>query len=274
MGRTFLRWQQPHIKYLDENNGDGGDSGGGSGGGSGGEGEGDQTKTYTQAEVDALNSSISKLETKNKTILDEKKGVQDKLKIWDGMDHGKLKILQDKYENDEDLKLIADGKHDELIEKKTERMRATHKSELETLTTSNAELLTTNEKLQGQIDRGLIQSNVRAAFDKSDCKVTAFDDLLLRAVNFFKVEEGQLVARDGSGELIRGKDGAITPEEYIESLREKAPHWWGDSESGGLGGSNKKTGGKDIDSQMAEAAEANDMDLYRKLRAEKNKQSA
>lgn len=58
-------------------------------------------------------------------------------------------------------------------------------------------------------------------------------------------ESGQAVQRDAEGNLVIGKDGKTpySPAEWLESMRETAPHWFPAGASGSGSGGGAKGGG-------------------------------
>jgi hypothetical protein len=66
--------------------------------------------------------------------------------------------------------------------------------------------------------------------------------------------------------LLTGKDGALTIEEWVTSLKDEASHLF--PGSGGSGGSGGRGGmGGDMNQQLMDAAKSGDMKQYRAIRA-------
>lgn len=86
------------------------------------------------------------------------------------------------------------------------------------------------------IDRGVTQA---VLVETSGALTTALPDILTRAYGIFTVDDkGALVAKDGEA-TIYGSDGAtpMTPGEWLEKLKETAPHFFKNSNGGGSSGS-------------------------------------
>ena len=247
-----------------------------------GEGEDEITKEALDAAVAAAvtkanETSAAKhlketqgLTTKRDELMGTLKTATDKLKETEGIDIEALLALQSTVENDEILSLMASGKHSEALEKSTEKMRVTHAASLKELSDKLTASETSGNKNAALVDSLLIDGGSKSALIKAKGLDTALDDVALRARQVWKVEDGELVARDGEGEMIQGEKGPITMSEWTEGLKETAPHLFPASESarakGGKGGVIDLT---DINGQMVAAANAGDMDLYNKLRKEK-----
>jgi|GEM_PF-3802691 len=94
---------------------------GGDGGGSGGNVE---LTPEIQAIIDKqVSNQVAGLKAKNSELLGKLKEQGDSLKRFDGIDPESVKGMMKRFENDEEAKLIADGKIDEVINKRTERLR-------------------------------------------------------------------------------------------------------------------------------------------------------
>lgn len=245
--------------------------GGGGGGGS----------NLTQADVDAaVEAAVSKteesmagLKSKNEELLGTVKDLKTSTKAWDGLDPEHVRGMLDKIENDEELKLIAEGKHSEAWEKRQEKLQAKHQSELEGVVGQRDHLTTENESLQAQVRDLIIDQQVITSFAQEKGLESAIPDVVLRAKTAFNIEDGQPIARDANGEIIRGADGAITVPEWVANLKKAAPHLFPGSQGAGAGAGSGSGGGggSDISSQQLQAAETKDMDSYRKLHRQKQK---
>lgn len=242
---------------------DGDGAGGGNNGGD---------KTYTAAEVQAMiDQNTSGLKKKNDELLGKVKEFDSKLKPWEGLDPENVRKVLTTFDQNEELKMLAEGKHEEVIHRRIEREEARWKSQLEEVSTWAQTL---EEQLQASNDQVrdlMIDTSVVSAFIAEGGLPTAKDDVVLRATVFFDVEDGQVVARDNKGELIRGKDGPITIQEWVANLKTSAPHLFPGSRGAGATGG---TGGNgDVETRMAAAAAAGDLKTYRKLRDEAKQKS-
>ena len=235
--------------------------------------------TYTQEQVDekvekAVNKAVEKttkgLKSKNAELLGKVTTLQDAVKKFDGVNLEELTELKEKVENDEVLKLMADGKSQEALNKYTERLTVKHETETEKLKDTIKKGEESNKKNQELVNSLLIDGGAKAEFLKAKGLTTATDDIALRARAIWRVEDGALVARDEKNEMIKGEDGALTMKEWAEGLKKKAPHLFPASESGGGTGGEGGTGNS-IDDQILEAAEKEDFALIRKLKEKKKK---
>ena len=236
-------------------------------------GEGDE-KTQEELIAEAVEAATAALKSKNSELLGKQKTFQDKLKAWGDLDPVATRDLVDKFANNEELRLIADGKHDEVVARRVEREKAKFQSQIDELTTTATTANTELERANAKIKELLIDGNAKDEFVKAGGRDTALDDIVLRARAAFTLEDGQLVARDATGEIIRGKSGPLTISEWINSkLKTSAPHLFGETKgSGGAGGSGD-SGTDDLDVRLLAAAQSGNHAEYRKLRDEQDKKS-
>ena len=240
-----------------------------------GDGDGDDNdKTFTKDEVDsAVSAAVSKatddLKTQygndKKQILADLKKAKDGLKAFEGLDANKMKIMMSAFENDQDLKDIADGKHEEVIKRRIEKKEAEYSTTIEGLNVKNKELSTTNENLISKVSKLMIDNNVVSEFVKEKGVESAIQDIVLRANQIFKVEGDDLIPRNEKGEIITGAKGAMTIKEWVISLKTSAPHLFpGSHGSGASGGGESSAGG--LNSEIQAAIKAGDQKKFQQLR--------
>ena len=93
-------------------------------GSQGGGGGAPEITPEIQAIIDkAVNDQVSGLKAKRDELLGKLKEQGDNLKRFEGIDPDTVKGMLKRFENDEEAKLIADGKIDEVLNKRTERLR-------------------------------------------------------------------------------------------------------------------------------------------------------
>jgi hypothetical protein len=197
---------------------------------------GGEVQKYLDSEVTGLKSKNQELIGSNKTVKSE----LDKLKgQFEGLDIDAVRGLLTKAGQDEETKLLTEGKVDEVFNRRTERLRADTDKQLKAITARAEKAETFAAKFQGKV----LGDSVRGAALKAGALPEATDDIILRAKGVFSLnDEGEAVAVDESGQTILGKDGKtpLTPLEWAESLRESAPHLWprasGTQAPGGGGG--------------------------------------
>jgi len=224
----------------------------------------------------AVKEATSGLAANRDEILTEKKTLQQKIeemsKTWEGLDPQAVRTIMSRLENDEEAKLLAEGKTDAVIERRTERLKADHQKQLEKAEQSRMTLQEQLEAAQGQVKKLMVEGSLRQAAAELGVVPSAIEDALFRAMGVFTVrEDGKLVAEEG-GSTVYGKDGKnpMTPAEWLETMKEKAPHWFPAPSGGGAAGGPGGRGG----SHTITREQARDVQTYRAAKAAAQKAGA
>ncbi len=252
----FLNQQYSTRRFMDEEGGAEGGDGGGSGG-------------LTQADIDsAVESAISGLKEKNNALLGEVKTFKETAKQWEGFDKDEVSKIMDLFKNNEEAQLIKDGKFDEVITKRMDKVNTEHETKLKTMKETLDALSGERDLFKSKFENKFVDDAIQKAALGAKVRPEALADVTTRARQIFKVDEnGELEARDKDGNLMKTELGdLLTPERFVDSLKKVAPHYWPESESANLGGgaSDDK---EDLAKKLQSAADAGDMVLYQKIRA-------
>ena len=239
------------IAFQDSNGGGGG-GGGGDGGGGGGTIDLSDPRV-TEAITAAVQQATAGLQTKNTELLGEKAGLKERMDElstqWAGLDPAAVRSLIEKFDTDEETKLIAEGKFDEVMAKRTEAMRSDWESKINAAAKKITELTEALSGRDGQIHMLRVDHAIRAACADSGISLSgAIEDAVALARSVFTINEaGELEARDGpEGALLMGKDGTtqLQPAEWLDGRKSDREFWWGTSGGGGAGGGSGD-GGRD-----------------------------
>lgn len=176
-----------------------------------------------------------------------KLAVAEAMKAYEGIDPVKTRALLAKFNDEEEAALIASGKVDEVIAKRMSKREADFQKQLEAAR-GEAEGA---KKVASTFQSRVLDNHVRAAAAKAGIHPFAVEDALLRARSMFSLDDkGEAVQMGSDGSPVLGKDGKtpFTPTEWLESMKETAPHWFPTTGSGGgAGGSGGAgAGGKTI----------------------------
>ena len=196
----------------------------------------------------------------NIRLAKEKEELEAKLASLEGVDVEEYKRLKQEQEDLKDKKLLDEGKVDELIEQRTERMRAAHDAQVAKLNEALETARSSEAKAKEKLSEVLIDARVSEAITAlGNVQQGAMADIQSRARNTWKLdEEGNPVAFDAAGNPRFGKDGKapLTFGEWGEELLESAPFLFQGSTGAGGKGSDKnterKTGGT-IDARDGDA---------------------
>lgn len=187
------------------------------------------------------------LAKKNRELLDSHKKTQKELRqlqerIAPLGDLDKASEIFKHAKSEEEKRLLEAGKFEEVINRRANEFKAPLEQELEKLRQQDA---ANRERItELTIDRVAAEAAAKAGVHKESLKVVK-----MLARETFKVgEDGSVGARDGDGLTRMGKDGKpLTPETWIDVLREDHPYLFPGSGGGGAaGGPGAKTGGNVI----------------------------
>lgn len=191
----------------------------------------------------AVKEATSGLAANKDEILSEKKALQAKMdalaKQWDGLDPETVRKIMSRLETDEETKLLAEGKLDEVLARRTERLRADHAEQVSALDERIKKLTGEHERAQSEVKRLRVEGDLRQAATELNVVATAIPDALARAMAVFTVVDDGSLSAEKDGATWYGKDGKtpISPREWLEAMKESAPHWFpGPSGVGAAGG--------------------------------------
>lgn len=225
-------WKQHLLsRYMDEASDE-------SGQGSGGGGGGDDLQAQIRA---AVEKEVAGLKSKNQELIGLNKTLKENLSRFDGIDPEAVSAMLKRFADDEEAGLIKAGKVDEVLNRRTERMKSDHEKQLQKERAEAERLKAANARLA---DRALAETIMKAA-SKAGALPEAMDDIVFRAkASGFRINaDGEVVSMTGD-EVVLGKDGKspLTAFEWADSLRETAPHLWPRAQGTGAlgsGGNNK-----------------------------------
>lgn len=206
-------------------------------GGEGGSGGAPQITPEIQALID---QQVAGLKAKNSELIQTSKAAKAEAEAlkqqFEGVDIDAVKGLLKRASQDEETRMLAEGKVDEVFNRRTERLRAETDKQLKAREAELQRFQQANQKLS---QRALSDAVAKAAV-KAGALPTALDDIVLRAQHsgWGVNEDGEVLARKGD-EVHYGKDGKtpLTAEEWADSLREVAPHLFQQPQGTGAPGS-------------------------------------
>lgn len=242
----------------------------GAGGGGGGGGGGDDSNKINEAVTKATEA----LNSKNKQLLDELKSFKEKAKQFDGLDLDKLQSLQKHMDESEEARLIADGKFDDVFDRRFARVREDNDARYGALETKYKETEEKAGKYESLYAKERIRNQAIRSAEKSGVDGNAIDDVVDKVLAKFTIgDNGQLEARDEkNGSLIMSKDGktVLQPEEFInDTIKTRHPYYWPSSRGAGFGGGGPggdSSTGNITDQKILDAAKSKNLNDFRQLR--------
>ena len=185
---------------------------------------------------------IAKVVGNKDDILAEKKKLQETMKQYEDVDIEALLKMKTNLEADEEGRLIAEGKGEEVWNKRTERLQKDMNAKIDALTLELETERSTNTSLQDERKRLNLDHRVRDEATKAGVLPKAVDYVLRLARDTFEEDEaGNLVPRDSYGDIILGKD-AKNPQpikEWVVELQDKVGFVFPPSTGSGATGSGR-----------------------------------
>lgn len=203
-----------------------------------------------QAIIDAkVSESVTGLKTKNGEVIGLNKQLKAQLDEFTtkyaGIDPVAVTSMMKRFASDEEAGLLKEGKLDEVIKNRTDRMAADFNKKL----TGEADRATRAEAKAAKLADRTLAGALRDAAIRSGALPEALEDIVLRSRSMWRLnDDGDAVAMSGE-EVVLGKDGKtpLSPIEWAESLRETASHLWPKAQgTGALGGNKSSQGAKTI----------------------------
>lgn len=202
-------------------------------------------KAAMQAAVDA---EVAGLKAKNAELIGKLKATPK----MDQAEYDKLTEMKKNIEANEEMKLLAEGKLEEVLKKRTEARDRDFAAQLAARDGKLSEYESTIKAKDERLKALAIDGSIQAAYAELGYEPTAMADVLLRARTMFHMDEdGHVAPRDEDGVLRMGKDGRtpLSAKEWLEGLAEKQPYLRGVSK--GSGAAPAKGGTRGFDASKA-----------------------
>jgi hypothetical protein len=211
------------------------------------------------------------LKTKNEELLNEKKKIADTLKNFENLDPTAAREALKFLEENEDARLIKDGKIEELLVKKTSTLKTQHEEEANRLKLELEKAKNEGVTYKSKFESKVIADALREEAILQGVVPEALSDVVLRGNSIFTLDDKTaLEARDKDGKLVKTADDLVlTPQKWIESLKITSPHYWPGSK--GAKAFSGDTDSTEYTVALANAAKKGDMVAYRALRDKKKK---
>lgn len=207
-----------------------------------------------KAIAEAIQQDRAGLETNKQQVLDELKKERSSRKQLEEQMSGyatalgdrkpeDIKAMMERLENDEMARLAAEGKTDEIVKRHREKWDAERKSAESALQQQIDELTQAKQTLEQQLTQELVDNRAMAAAAKAGVNPEAMDVVKMLAKSQWQLEDGEPVLRDKDGNMVTGKQGGITFEEWAsEQLRASHPYLFPQPKGSGAPGSNGSAG--------------------------------
>lgn len=175
-------------------------------------------------DVSGLKSALEKERADRKSY---EKQLRDTIAKYEGIDPEVARQATAELQKLQDKKLIDEGKIDELVNARVERMRADHAAQVKALQSRQEELDTLVKSRESKLSEVLIDAALREAAIKNGARKTALEDVILRGRRVWKLEGDAPKPFDPvNGSIKFGKDGKspMSIDEWLGALQQEAPH--------------------------------------------------
>lgn len=195
-----------------------------------------------------LKSALEKERTEKK---DKDRQLKETLKKFDGIDPDYTRDILSRLDQDKEAKLIAEGKVDEVVNQRTERMKQEYERQLQEATQQAETASKFVDKFRGRV----LRDEVRSAASEVGLVDSASDDAYLHAQSLFDIDdEGNSKPKEGAGYDANGQP--LTMKAWLETMRESKPHWFPVPKGSGAPGSNGNGSSKKRSDMSAEEMHA------------------
>jgi len=240
-----------------------------------GEGDEDSGNSFSQADIDAavqlaVDNASAGFKAKNGELLNEVKNLKSNAKQWEGLNVDEVNNMMSVFKNNEEAQLIKDGKFEDVIAQRLDKVTTEHNTILKELTDKKDGYKESSSKYKSLYQNKFIDDAMKDLAAKTKARPEALKNISRDARDIFSVDDnGEIVALDENGHNIKTKSGDLmTPERFMDELKATNPYYWPDSISGGHGGDGD-SGPSDreaLEQQLSDAANAGDMTTYNILR--------
>lgn len=203
-------------------------------------------------QVGGLKSALDK---EREEVKKAKKEHQETIDKYKDIDPEKARQAQEELQKLNDKKLLDEGKVEELLKARTERMKADYETKIAAFNAKIGGLEKQVSASEGRLSEVLIDNALRTAAVKAKVRPAAVDDVILRGQRIWGLKNGAPIPMKGD-QVLYGKDPnqAMTMDEWIGGLATEAPHLFEPSSGGGTTNQNAgNSGGKTIHLSREEA---------------------
>lgn len=190
----------------------------------------------------SLKSALEKEREAVKAARKEGKSALEALAAkYKDIDPEKYKAIMAQFEDAEEAEMLKQGAAGikAIIEKRTEKLRADFEKERKKLIEEKDGALQVATTFMERV----LDNHVRESATKAGVHPGAVDDVLLRARSMFSLDDdaNPVQYQENSEDIVLGKDGKtpFNPSEWLEDMKEKAPHWFPANASGGGAGGDR-----------------------------------
>lgn len=178
-------------------------------------------------------AKIAEFRENNITLSKTKEELEERLKLYEGLDPDQARDALSKLATMEEETLIKEGDLETLVQQRMAAAKADHLKQLESLKTAKEEAEKKSKVNQAKLSEYIIQNKIMEAVNQvATPHSAALPDILYRAKSQWRLsEDGTMYAVDEFGNKVYGKgsDELISPNEWSKNLVENARHLFANS---------------------------------------------
>lgn len=222
--------------------------------------------TETKPVIDASNPEVQALvqklfdekaqglTKKNQELIQAQKQLKQQFEGVDLEEYRKLKTFM---EQNEEAQLLAQGKTDEVFKRRSEKLIAEYDAKVKAAIEESQTWQQKADAYRAQVEQLKIDDVVTRAMIKAGAVEGADEDARLLARQLFRLEDDGIVGRDAKGNLLTGKSGALTLDEWVDQLKTNKSHWFNKAQGVGAKGSGNKGVSTQKRSAMSDSEKVN-----------------
>ena len=233
----------------------------GSEGGEGGSGSGvDPLKDPAIQKLlqEKVEQEVAGLKKKNSDLIGVEKKLKEQMAQFEGLDVERLKNLQKQMDQNEELRLLSEGKTEEVFTRRVELLKKDYDAQIAARDGKLQEVTNVLKQKEENLRKLVVDGTVRESYITLDFEPTALEDVIRSAREVFIMDdEGKVVPRDTTGNIIFSKDGTtpIDAKGWLELQAERKPYLRRASKGAGAGGNRSYGGNLDKLSSTSKIAE-------------------
>ena len=185
-------------------------------------------------------AKIAEFRENNIALSKQREELEEKLKLYDGIDVDKARDAMTKLATMEEEELVKQGDLETLVQQRMNSLKTDHLKQLESLKEAKEEAEKKAKLNQAKLSEYIIQQKIMDAVHQTATPHSAaVPDILYRAKSQWRLQEdGSLYAVDeyGNKQYGKGSDELMTPAEWSKNLVENARHLFASSMGSGATG--------------------------------------
>lgn len=199
--------------------------------------------------ADAVAKETKGLKANKEQLLAEKKALEGKANpfLSLGVEAEEAEKALELVKSQNFKKLVEAGDFDKLTEQITKDVeKRAEKQWREQVAKANSEkdeLGKASEVLKKELRQIRVLDRIKDAAIKAGVSPSAIEDAVLSGERLFDLDEEGKCCAFKDGERVPGKEGWLTPEEWLTNIKPDKLHWWGQTKVAGAPGSPEGGGG-------------------------------